>query len=184
MKCEFEVRLLDVNLLGFINKMEENKAEFIGSWLQRRYIYDFNPADENKWIRLRTNGIKNTLTIKEINHSGIDGVFELETEVGDFETTDMILSKLGYFKRSIQENQRIRYMLDGVEIDIDTWPGLNTFVEFEGKNEKSIKMVLKKLQIDYNLVTTENVFDIYLKNGYSKEDMNNLKFKESENDEI
>lgn len=45
-------------------------------------------------------------------------------------------------------------------------------------------MVLKKLQIDYSLVTTENVFDIYLKNGYSKEDMNNLKFKESENDEI
>ena len=75
-------------------------------------------------------------------------------------------------------------MLDGVEIDIDTWPGLNTFVEFEGKNEESIKMVLKKLQIDYSLVTTENVFDIYLKNGYSKEDMNNLKFKESENDEI
>ena len=97
MKCEFEVRLLDVNLLGFINKMEENKAEFVGSWLQRRYIYDFNPVDENKWIRLRTNGIKNTLTIKEFNHSGIDGVFELETEVGDFETTDMILSKLGYF---------------------------------------------------------------------------------------
>lgn len=34
---------------------------------QRRYTYDFNPVQSNKWIRLRTNGSKTLLTIKEVN---------------------------------------------------------------------------------------------------------------------
>ena len=27
----------------------------VGSFLQRRFVYDLNPIQENKWIRLRTN---------------------------------------------------------------------------------------------------------------------------------
>lgn len=49
-----------------------------GDYLQRRYTYDFNPVQSNKWIRLRTNGSKTLLTIKEVNdRMAIGGTTEL-----------------------------------------------------------------------------------------------------------
>ena len=183
MNKEYEVRLLNIDKENFIKILKDNQAEYIGKWLQRRYIYDFKPVDKNRWIRLRTNGEKTTLTIKEYHENSVSGVEELEIEVNDFAKTDLLLEKLGYIKRSIQENRRIRYILNKVEIDIDTWPGLNTYVEFEGKNEDDIKMVFNKLGLDYKMAITDNVQDIYLSNGYTLNDMNNLKL-EGEEDEI
>ena len=178
MKSEYEIRFLDIDKENLINKLENLNATFIGNWLQKRYIYDFNPVLSNKWIRLRTNGEVSTLTIKEITNSKIDGTKELEIVVSDFEETNKILNELGYHARSIQMNKRIRYILDEVEIDIDTWPELNTYVEFEGKDEDSIKNLIKKLDMNYEDGTTQDVQSIYLSHGYTLEDMNNLNFKE------
>lgn len=178
MKSEYEVRFLNINKDEFVKKLEENNAKFVGDWLQKRYVYDFNPKIDNKWIRLRTNGEISTLTIKEITDTKIDGTKELEIVVSDFEDTNKILEELGYRARSVQENKRVRYMLDDVEIDIDTWPGVNTFVEFEGKNEDDIKNVVKKLGMNFEESTTMDVHSIYLSLGYNQEEMNNLSFKE------
>ena len=180
MKSEYEVRFLNINKDEMIHKLEENNATFVGNWLQKRYVYDFNPKLDNKWIRLRTNGSESTLTIKEIVDDKIDGTKELEIVVSDFETTNKILMELGYNARSIQENKRIRYMLDNVEIDIDTWPLINTFVEFEGEDEISIKKVISKLEMKYEDSTTMDVHSIYLSLGYTDDDMKKLSFKESE----
>lgn len=178
MKSEYEVRLLNVNSLDFIEKIEKLNAKYIGSWNYIRYIYDFKPIDSKKWIRLRTNGITSSLTIKNYMGDKIGDTLELEVEVSDFDKMDMILMELGYEKRSIQENKRIRYILDDVEIDIDTWPELNTFVEFEGENEEAIKKVVRKIGIDYKELTTMDALDIYLSLGYTKDDINNLRFEE------
>ena len=90
--------------------------------------------------------------------------------------TDEILMELGYKKRSVQENKRIRYILDDVEIDIDTWPHLNTYVEFEGKSKEAVIKLLEKLEINIEETTTMDAQDIYLSKGFSLEDLNNLKF--------
>ena len=67
-------------------------------------------------------------------------------------------------------------MLNDVEIDIDTWPHLRAYVEFEGKSKKSVLDLLKLLEIDENRITTMDAQDIYLANGFTLEDLNNLKF--------
>lgn len=179
MKTEFEVRLLDCNIQKIIKKLKENHATFIGDWLQLRYCYDFNPVQENSWIRLRTNGKETTLTIKEVDSARIDGTKECEIVVSDFATTDEILNKLGYKARSKQENRRIQFKLDGVEIDIDMWPKLAPYVEIEGKNEEEIKKVCKKLDIDYSKVTSLDVQSIYLQHGF---DLNKNPIIELEDD--
>ena len=69
MQSEFEVRVLDINEEEFIKKIEALGAKFINKHNQVRYVYDFNPKIENKWIRLRTDGIKTTLAIKEYRDS-------------------------------------------------------------------------------------------------------------------
>ena len=165
MKTEIEARLLDVDVKEFVKKLRENKAVFIGDWIQSRYCYDFNPVKPNSWIRLRTNGKQTTLTIKEINNSKIDGTKELEVEVSDFYETDAILNKLGYKARSKQENRRVRFVLDNVEIDIDFWPLIPPYVEFEAESEEQIKSVCDKLGVDFSNLITFGVEDVYRKYG-------------------
>lgn len=183
MKTEIEARLLDVDEKLFIKKLKENNAKFVGDWLQVRNCYDFKPVRENSWIRLRKEGNKSTLTIKEISTDKIDGTKESEIEVSDFDATNEILNKLGYFARSIQENRRIRYILDDVEIDIDIWPKIPTFVEFEAPSEQKIRNLCKKLDIDFDSLVTFGVTEIYKHYGYDIKGMSKIVYLEDERKE-
>lgn len=165
MEKEIESRLLEVDVENFVKELVKHKATFVGDWLQMRYCYDFTPVKPNSWIRLRTNGQETTLTIKEIESKKIDGTKESEITVSDFDTTNEILEKLGYYARSKQENRRIRYLLDDVEIDIDSWPMIPTYVELEAKSEEHIKKLCNKLNINYNDLVTLDVASIYLHYG-------------------
>ena len=140
MHTEYEVRILNIDKEEVVEKLNKLNATFEWDELQRRYVYDFIPKVDNKWIRLRTNGKKTTLTIKEVaDNTTASGTKELEVEVSSFDDTNKILNELGYIPRNYQENNRITYTLDDVEIDIDSWPLIPTYVEIEGKDEESIK---------------------------------------------
>jgi len=184
MKTEIECRLLDCNVEQIMKKLKDNNAQFIGDWLQIRNCYDFNPVREKSWIRLRTNGVETTLTIKEISNKNIDGTKECEIVVSDFATTDELLNKLGYFARSKQENRRIRYVLDNVEIDIDFWPKIPTYVEFEGKSAEEIIAVCKKLDIDFNSLTTLDVSSIYEHYGYNLDKLSEIVLEDERKKEL
>ena len=114
--------------------------------------------------------------LQEVHDKTEHGTKELEIEVSSIELAHEILEKLGYKRRSIQENKRIRYILNDVEIDIDTWPKLNTYVEFEADSLDKIKDVIRILGFDYKDTITEDAQDIYMSLGYTQEDLNNLKF--------
>ena len=58
-------------------------------------------------------------------------------------------------------NNRIRYMLDGVEIDIDSWPMIPTYLEIEGKDEASVLTMVEKLGLDKEKVTSLDVQSVY-----------------------
>ncbi len=175
MNKEIEIRLLDVDKEDFIKQILSLGASKDSEFLQRRYTYDFNPVVKNKWIRLRTNGKKTTLTIKEIiDKKSISGTNELEIEVSDFNKTNLVLEKLGYNHRNYQENYREIYYLDDVEISIDSWPLIPTYVEFESKSEEKINSLLEKLSYKKENLTTLDVTSIY-KDIY---DIDILKIKE------
>ena len=158
---EYEVRVLEINKDEIINKLNALNAKLIEDSFQRRYVYDFNPVNPNKWIRLRTNGITTTLTIKDVTDKTIDGTKELEIVVDDFDNTNKVLHELGYNPKGLQENKRIKYDLNGVEVDIDTWPLIPTYLEIEGKNEEEVYKTLELLGIDKSSVTTLDVQTIY-----------------------
>ena len=66
MKTEYEIRVLEINVEEMTKKLEKMGAKKVGEFEQKRYVYDLKPAEEGKWIRLRTNGKKTTLTYKDI----------------------------------------------------------------------------------------------------------------------
>jgi len=176
MDTEYELRILEVDVLSFEEKLKDLGAFKAFDSLQKRYVYDFSPKRENEWIRLRTNGNSTTLTIKSIEELSVSGTKELEIEVSDFEKTNKILEELGYKSRSYQENRRIRYYLNNVEIDIDSWPMIPPYVEIEGKNEEEIYNVLELLGYSKEDMTTLDVTSIYEKYGINVNDIEILKF--------
>ena len=177
MHTEYEVRALEIDV-DEVKKKLDKLAKFEWDHLQRRYVYDFNPKEENKWIRLRTNGDKTTLTIKNLVSSKIDGTKELEIVVDDFDNTNLILNELGYVPRGYQENRRVQYTLDGVEIDIDYWPLIPTYLEVEGPTEEDVYKTLEKLGIKKEDCTTRDVENIYLDYGYKIKEIADLKLEE------
>lgn len=163
MKTEFEIRILEISIEDIVKKLKKIGAQKVGEFHQKRYVYDFNPVQKGRWIRLRTNGIESTLTIKEIKSLRIDGTKELEISVSNFEDTNEILAKLGYTPRTYQENFRIEYTLDGVNFDLDQWPMISPYLEIEGPSEESVLLSLSKLGIDISNTTALDVDTIYYK---------------------
>ena len=161
MHTEYELRVLDIDTEKVIKKLEELGAEKIAEFNYKRRVYNFHPAVDHKWIRLRTDGKKTTLTIKKLESFEIDGTKELEIEVSDFEETNLVLNELGYTAHTYQENKRIRYMLNGVELDIDSWPYIPTYLEIEGKSEEAVKDMVKLLEVDENKITSIDVQGVF-----------------------
>lgn len=161
MNIEIEERVLDIDVEEVTKKLEELNAIKIREWNQKRYVYDFNPKRDNEWIRLRSNGEKTTLTYKNIKKNTIDGTKELEIEVSDFEKTNKLLNMLGYKHKAYQENKRIRYYLNDVEVDIDFWPLIPAYMEIEGKSIEKVKEVEELLEINKDKITSLNCQDIY-----------------------
>lgn len=163
MNIEYEVRVLEIDKDNLVKRLERLGAKKVGEYFQKRYVYDTVEKSDGKWLRLRTNGIKSTLTYKSVEKDAIDGTKEVEIVVDDFERTNELLEKIGIYSRNYQENKRIQYFLDDVEIDIDTWPFIPTYVEIEGKNEESVYNILDKLELNKSKVTTLDVQSVYEK---------------------
>ncbi len=161
MHTEFEVRVLDINKEELIKKLEKLGAIKIADFEYKRRVFNFNPPTDNKWIRLRTDGNKTTLTIKKLESLEIDGTKEMEIEVSDFDETNNILEELGYKAHTYQQNRRTRYILNDVELDIDTWPYIPTYLEIEGKNEKAVEDMINLLEVDKSKVTSIDVQGVF-----------------------
>ena len=96
--------------------------------------------------------------------------------LSDIDDTNLILEKLGYKARSYQENRRIRYVYNNIEIDIDSWPLIPTYVEFEGTSEEEIREFVKLLGYKTSDLTTLNVNKIYEYYGLDIDSYAVLKF--------
>jgi len=180
MKTELELRVLEIDHDKMCKKLESLGAIFKFDALQQRYVYDFIPKIANKWIRLRTDGIKTTLTIKELKSKTIDKTKELEIEVSDFEKTNEILEGLRFKNHGFQQNKRTRYILNGVEIDLDKWPMIPEYMEIEGDREEDIINCLNLLDIKKEDTVTLDVSSIYNYYGYDGEHLTDLNFEMEE----
>lgn len=178
MHTEYEVRILEIDVEEIRKKLEDLGAVLEWDLVQKRYVYDFIPKIDSKWIRLRTNGVKTTLTIKSLVSALIDGTQEIELEVDDFDKCNMILQELGYQAKGYQENRRVQYTLNGVEIDIDYWPMIPTYLEIEASSEEEVFEIVELLGFTRDDYTTRDVKGIYLDYGYSLDEIYELKLEE------
>jgi adenylate cyclase, class 2 len=178
MTTEFETKILDIDVEKIMQKLEQLGARRIIERNMKRYVYDFTPKKKHSWIRLRFDGEKTKLAVKEIQNDQIDGTKEIEIEVDDFDKTHLLLHSIGYVHKAYQENKRISYMLDDVEIEIDFWPHIPPYLEIEGKSVKDVEQMVQKLGFEMSQTTTMNTKKVYEKHGIDVFSFNELKFEE------
>ena len=130
-------------------------------------------------MRLRTDGRKTTLTYKNFKADAIDGVEEIEVAVDSFDSTRQLLALAGLRSTSYQENKRVDF--DGptgsVQISIDTWPGIPSYMEIEGSSVDEVNATVKLLQLASNRQTSVTTKEIYKLYGLSIDGKEELKFE-------
>lgn len=151
---------------GFIRGCLENiglkliKPEF----LMRRKTFD--AGIKGKWIRIRDEGDRTTMTFKHITGATIDDVLEKETTVGSFDVASEIVNQTDFKEKSFQENYREIWQNEEVEIVIDTWPYLQPYIEIEAKNIGIIRRYSEFLGFDLSRDAFFGSVDILYRKQY------------------
>jgi adenylate cyclase class 2 len=83
---------------------------------------------------------------------------EIEIEVNDFDSTQILLEALGYHINVRYEKYRSKYQLENIEIDLDEMP-FGHFVEIEGDDPRHIEHIAAVLSLSW----VNRVNDSYLK---------------------
>ena len=105
-------------------------------------------------------------------------MLETELEVSSMKEANSLLEALGFYHRGNEEKERISYVIFDHEIDIDTWPGIPTYFEVEGKSEEDLIEFLSKIGYSMSDTVSCTVDEIYLKYGISILDRSTLKFED------
>jgi adenylate cyclase class 2 len=173
---EFEAKILDIEPETMCILLIEAGAAHLGNKLQRRYVYDI-PGRPGAWVRLRDTGTEVTLCVKEIHSDAIDGVTETETTVGDFDTMNTLLGKLGYQSKAYQENRRSSWALRGAAIEIDHWPLIPPYLEIEGSSVEHVHATALALGLAVEALTSENTTRVYRRYGIDIDAIPRLTFE-------
>ena len=149
---EIECRFLNINKQTLIKKLLELGADDEGELLiEETVIYDpeLRWRDEQKFVRIRQVGDKVKLTFKDQKIQTVDGTFEIEFGIDDYQKAELFFEKIGLRPFRHQQKKRHSFKLDDVTVDIDSWPMIPAFVELEGDSEDDLKKVAKKLDLDW-----------------------------------
>lgn len=163
MKHEYEAKFLSIDVAAIQTKLTALGAtQTFPRTLLTRKIFENDALDNGAWVRLRDEGTRSTLTLKQVTDSTtIDGTTEIETAVTDLHAMADILRRLGLREVRYQENYREEWRLGEVAFDFDTWPDLPTFVEIEGPDEASVRQASALLDLDYAEARFGSVDEIY-----------------------
>lgn len=153
MQPEIEAKFLDVD-----HEIVRTKLENLGATcehpmrLMRRTLFDypdsrFQKENQKQRLRIRDEGDKVMVNFKSNNETNY--VDEIETTIGSFETMAKLFEAIGLVSYSFQESKRETWHYKDVEVVLDEWPWLNTYIEIEGPNESAIRDAAEELGFDW-----------------------------------
>jgi len=153
MQTEIEAKFPDINPDSIRTKLREVGAvQEHPEIFMRRKVFDYPDRRLEKiggWVRVRDEGSQVTLSYKQLNDRTLHGTKEVSVIIDDFDKACELIEAIGLPAYSYQETKREKWMLGDVEITIDTWPWIPTFVEIEGATEESVRSVASRLQFDW-----------------------------------
>ncbi len=159
MDLEIEATFVDIDKDKLRIKLNAIGAKLIQpETLMRRVVFNVNA---HSFIRVHNEGKRIILTYKNHLNNTITGTEEINVEVSDYEKTIAILKAGGLKPKSEEDSYREKWQLDDVEIDIDTWPWIPSYVEIEGPSEEKVRKVSEQLGFNMNEAIIGSVDEVY-----------------------
>jgi len=158
MNKEIEARFLNIDKKKLTDQLTALGATDKGEVMLTEVIFydeDNNWPDEGRFVRIRSTGDMTKLTYKHNKAQTVDSAREIEFAVPDAELAEQFLTSIDLVAFRHQEKKRHTFELNGVTIDIDTWPKVPTYVELEGPSEEALKSIAESLGFHW----TDAVFD-------------------------
>ncbi|MEU6661779.1 class IV adenylate cyclase [Streptomyces sp. NPDC046821] len=148
---EYEAKFLEIDVNAVRDQLRAAGAQrAFDKTMFTRLIFENDAVQGEQWLRLRDEGGKTTLTLKQVSDAThINGTTEIEIEVSDLVRTAELLGALGLRQVRYQQNYREEWQLGGVTYDFDTWPDLPTFLEIEADSEDAVRKAVAELGLDY-----------------------------------
>lgn len=181
---EFEAKFLNIDKEETRELLKQKGATLIRpEYGQRRFNFHLpkEKRSNDAWLRIRYEGDRNTLALKIITGSNIEDQKEIQLVIDSFDNAIKLLESIGCEKKAYQESKRELWKMNGVEITIDEWPGLEPFVEIEGQSEDEVRGCAEVLGFNYETALFSSVGRVYkLKYGVSldeiEKDVGNITF--------
>lgn len=148
MQIEFEAKFIKIDKDDIRAQLKKLGAVLVFAEKKYRRV-TLETGVKSKWIRIRDEGDKVTVTLKHIKDpKSITGTEEILMEVDDFDNAIKLFENLGYEIGSYQENLREKWQLGDITFDIDTWPQIDPWLEIESTSENKVKEAAKLLGFD------------------------------------
>lgn len=179
---EYELKFLDVKIPILEKLLVSLGAQRVGEYDYHRVIME-DPEGEMKkkhsWIRLRTDGKETTLTYKQSIKEGEKniGMKEIEVGVEDYEKTLELMKALGFSVWLEEKNKRLRYIKGDVVFDIDSWPGIPTYLEIESDSYEKVKQAASELGFDPEKGILGTAGSVYKHYGINIDDYSMISFE-------
>lgn len=166
MKPEIEAKFANVDVENLRETLHQLGAtlEQPMRLMRRVLIEEPHHREERSFLRIRDEGDKVTLTYKRkslTEEDTVDSTHELETTVGDFETTVDIFAAAGWDYITYQETRRETWQLEGVEVVIDEWPWIEPVAEVEGESEEAVRRTAEALGFEWSDAFFSSIDSVY-----------------------
>lgn len=148
MNNEIEAQFLDIDKEGMRARLKKAGATLVKpEVLMKRVVFY---TGEHSFARVRDEGQgRIVMTYKNVlDDDSILGTKEVNLIVNDYDDAVLFMKSCGLKVKAEQETYRETWEMGDVEICIDTWPWIPTFMEIEGPSEKSVWDTAKKLGLD------------------------------------
>jgi len=147
---EFETRFLNLDEKQILKKLEEIKAEKIGDYYFKEWIFQKAEwLEQHRRIRVRTDGKTNWLTYKSNKTWEVDSTEEVELEVDSAEDMVKFLHSIDMPLARYQEKKITRYKKDDILFEINHWPKIPMVFEIESISEEKVKEGASLLGLDW-----------------------------------
>ena len=144
MNNEIEAQFLDINKNDIRKKLTNIGAKLIKPEILMKRVVFY--TGDHSFARVRDEGDKIVMTYKNVSDdTSILGTKEVNLIVNDYDGAILFMQGCGLKIKAKQETLREIWKFGDVEICIDTWPWLPTFIEIEGPTEELVWKTAKKL---------------------------------------
>ena len=165
MQTEIEAKFVDINPETLRVKLKKLGAtQEHPEILMCRKVFDYPDSRLEKiggWIRVRDEGKNVMMSYKQLNDRTLHGTKEITLRVGNFDDACNLLVSIGLEQKAYQETRREKWIYKNVEVAIDTWPWIPTFIELEGPSENLVKEVAADLGLDWKNAMHGSVETVY-----------------------